>query len=94
MPARRWRAGTVFTGVWLVIWTSVILVALFLLGRSVLTGSWGPVPILILWIAGAGIALWRVALRFAETLSGERFRPERGRPVREWNDGMPGRERR
>lgn len=91
MAARRGRAGTVFTGIWLVVWTSAILVALVLLVHSALAGEWGPVPVLLLWIAAAGFGLWRVGLRFAETLSGERLRPgrKRGRP-REWNDGMPG----
>lgn len=92
MAARRGRAGMVFTGVWLVVWTSAILVALVLILRSALAGDWGAVPVLVIWVGAAGFGLWRVGLSFAEKLSGERLRPRRSRPLPEWNDGMPGRE--
>lgn len=88
MPPRSVRL--VFTGIWLVAWLAAILVGCALLVSAIAEGSYGPVPILAIWLAGAAFFLWRVSCRFAEGLAGQPLGParRRTRSRRRWLDGL------
>lgn len=79
------------TVVWLLFWVAGIFVFLRVLGTAAFAGELVPAAFLVLWLAVAGLGLWRVFLRLGEQLTGERLRPPHqvARDGREWRDGMP-----
>jgi len=90
MPPRRGRGDWVaigFTILWMTLWTSAILIAIWTLGAA----AWGGQPLAILflaaWIAGAGYALLQVARQLRGRLLGAATPPRPHRDHR-WEDGV------
>jgi hypothetical protein len=92
MSRPRKPAGIAFTMVWIVFWTAGILIALRTLGGLAWQGELLPALVLVIWLAGAGFALWQVARKLAGLLlHGEP--PHRPAGDREWHDGVVDRRR-
>jgi len=84
------RGQVVFLWVWLTLWTSAILVVLWLLGGALLSGELGAAPFLLIWLGFAGLGLY-AGVRRLMTLTGLARPPAPppgpGRGV--WRDDMP-----
>jgi hypothetical protein len=81
--------------VWMVVWIAAMVVAATLLAGALLQGEWGPVPVLALWLGGAGFVLWRVVRNVAHKVGGPPPQ-RRGRrtPGHVWHDDLPDRDAR
>jgi hypothetical protein len=86
-PGRGSRAGTGFTIVWMTLWTSAILVALWALGGAAWRGELPAILFLAVWVAGAGYALGQVARQLRARLQGEEP-PRRPHRDHRWEDGI------
>lgn len=85
-PRRRGRIA--FTLIWLVVWAAAILIAIRHFGAAALSGETGPAIVLTIWIALAGLALWRVGSGLAATLAGRTTPPRPPGRRHQWRDGL------
>ena len=53
----RRRADAGLLGLWMVVWTAMIIVAVWMLGSAALRGEIGAAAILAAWVAAAGFGL-------------------------------------
>jgi hypothetical protein len=76
-----------FMILWMTLWTSAILVALYAFGGRVLHGDVQAALVLAIWLAGAGFGLYAAARRLHGLITVGRTPP---RPMRNhrWRDGI------
>lgn len=84
---RRRSIAAGFMVVWLTVWTSAILVAVWQTGSLALAGEPGAVLFLVAWTIAAGFALRSGVLRLKALLLGEASSPRTAGRHR-WRDGM------
>jgi hypothetical protein len=82
---RNRKLDAALLAVWMVVWTSAIVVALWTLGAEVLAGEIGAGVFLAVWLCAAGYGLWSAGRRIVELLvTGRPRRPD----SRRWDDGI------
>jgi hypothetical protein len=85
--SRNEKVAIGFLIVWLVFWTSAILIALYVFGRQVLQGELQVALFLIVWLAAAGFGFLSAARRLTQLIMTGKAPP---RPLRNhrWRDGV------
>lgn len=76
-----------FTILWMTLWTSAILIAVWTLGAAAWAGEPMAMLFLAVWVAGAGFALLQVARQLRARLLDEAPPPRPHRNHR-WEDGI------
>lgn len=81
------RAGIAFLILWIVVWTSAILVAIWIMGGAALRGEIVPLVFLVAWIAAALFALRSAVRKLLRLLvgGGAERKPH---PRHHWEDGI------
>ncbi len=86
---RQEKVGIGFMIVWLVLWASGMMIAVFTLGGAAWAGDLGAALFLFVWLAAAGVGLAAGARKLRGLLFGGEA-PRKPPPARDWNDGIPG----
>jgi hypothetical protein len=87
-PERRAdKAGTAFLVLWMTVWLSAILVAVWTMGAAALSGEAGAAIVLLVWVGAALFGLVSATRALRARLLGERPGPRPHRNHR-WNDGL------
>ncbi len=76
-----------FTIVWMTVWTSAILIAIWALGSAAWHGEPMALLFLVVWVGAAGYALVQVGRQLRRRLFNEPLPPRASRS-RKWDDGI------
>lgn len=87
--SRQDKVGIGFMIVWLVLWASGMMIAVFTLGGAAWSGDLGAALFLLVWLAAAGVGLAAGARKLRGLLLGGET-PRKAPPPRDWNDGISG----
>lgn len=74
--------------VWLTVWASAILVAIWHLGGAALSGEAGAAAVLLLWVGAAGFGFVSGARRLRSLLLNETPAPRQPSRNHAWRDGL------